>query len=88
MSEMISLDNFNELIRRVDEVRRSRDQELGAIKQRRKHLKEAYGVEDLDEARALRDKAHRRMMKRSEAVLAAKKKLEDALARRPVPPEE
>jgi hypothetical protein len=80
---MISLDDFQDLMRRVEEVRRGRDQELGAIKQRRKQLKENYDVDDLDEAKTLRDKAHRRMMAKSEKCLEAKKKFEAILARRP-----
>jgi hypothetical protein len=83
MSEQAMLSLFQDLIRRVDAARRQRDRDLGAIAQRRKLLKETYGVDDLEEAKGLREKAHRRMMKRAEACLEAKKKFEAALAKRP-----
>lgn len=81
--KMISLDNFQELLRRVEQVRRETDQELGAIQERRRQLEEQYGTSDLEELRAKRQKLHARMMKRSEAYLAKKQELEDILARRP-----
>jgi predicted Zn-dependent protease len=87
MSQMISLDDFQELMRRVDEARRQRDQDLGAIKQRRSHLRETYGVADLEEAKELREKKRKVMQRRAAAYLEAKKKFEAALARRPIKPE-
>lgn len=80
---MIGLDDFQELMRRVEQARRERDQELGAIRQRKTRLKEEYGAETLAEAKELREKAHRRMMKRADACLVAKKAFEAALAAKP-----
>lgn len=87
-TKMITLDDFQELMRRVEAVRRKRDEELGAIRERKRVLKETYGVDTLAEARTLRDKAHRRLIKRAEECQARKKAFEAALARRPKPPEE
>jgi len=90
MSEptMITLDDFQELMRRVEAVRRKRHEELGGIRERKRVLKETYGVDTLAEARELRDRRHRKLMKTAQACQDAKKEFEAALAKRPQKPEE
>lgn len=71
---MITLDNLEELKRKVEAIQRRHDQAVGAREQVVKRLKEEYGAENLKEAKALL--AETEVKERKVAARYAKKKKE------------
>lgn len=73
---MISLDDYQYLAKRVEDMRRSHDKHRGALQEMARQAKEKFGVKTLAEAEALVKKWTKEEIALNEKYLKARKQLE------------
>lgn len=69
---MISLDNFQDLQRKVERAKQARDHARGRLAQLKDRLKKEYGVETVAEAQELLEQYKERELKHSAKYTAAR----------------
>lgn len=78
---MIMFDDFEQLKRQVEELRRKADQLGGQSKEKRQHLKRLYGCKNLKAAKKLEKKLYAKVIVTADEYVAKKKTYEAELAK-------
>lgn len=73
---MISLDDFQQLTRRIEEIRRTRDRTAGAVEERKRKLLDEFNCKTTEEGRKILAKKQKKENELGEEYATEKAKFE------------